>query len=365
MKLHLYFARRFLVTFLALFAAFFLMLSLFDLLEQIRRFGGTEASLEGILALTFLNVPKSVYRILPLIVIIAAIFYFLALARSSELVVARASGRSAVAMLVPPLVVAFAVGAAAVAFVNPIVAATLKQYEVLANRYTTGGEATLSLSREGLWLRQSGEDGQTVIRATGSNLNGTVLTGTTFLKLDPEGRPERRLEAARAELGPGVWTLTGVKDWPLAASDNPERDATTHATLTVPSDLTADEILDSFGDPAAVPIWELPAFIARLEAAGFSARIHRVWYHVEMSLPVLLAAMVLVAAGFTMRHNRFGHTGLMVLFALGCGFTLYFIRNFAQVLGENGQIPVLLAAWTPAVATLLLPIGLILHLEDG
>ncbi len=51
--------------------------------------------------------------------------------------------------------------------------------------------------------------------------------------------------------------------------------------------------------------------------------------------------------------------------ALGLGFTLYFIRNFAQILGENGQIPVLLAAWGPPVAAVLLPLGLLLHLEDG
>ena len=82
-------------------------------------------------------------------------------------------------------------------------------------------------------------------------------------------------------------------------------------------------------------------------------------------MPVFLAAMVLAGASFTMRHTRFGRTGLMVLMALGLGFALYFVRNFAQVLGENGQIPVMLAAWGPPVAALLLPAGLLLHLEDG
>ena len=85
----------------------------------------------------------------------------------------------------------------------------------------------------------------------------------------------------------------------------------------------------------------------------------------ELSLPLLLAAMVLVGAGFTMRHTRFGRTGLMVMLALGMGFSLYFIRNFAQILGENGQIPILLAAWGPPIAALLLPLGLLLHWEDG
>ena len=41
------------------------------------------------------------------------------------------------------------------------------------------------------------------------------------------------------------------------------------------------------------------------------------------------------------------------------------LRNFGQVLGENSQIPVLLAAWTPPIACSLAALGLILHLEDG
>jgi lipopolysaccharide export system permease protein len=57
--------------------------------------------------------------------------------------------------------------------------------------------------------------------------------------------------------------------------------------------------------------------------------------------------------------------GLKVLFAVIAGFGLYYIRNFAQILGESGQIPVALAAWAPPVAALLLALGIILHLEDG
>ena len=85
----------------------------------------------------------------------------------------------------------------------------------------------------------------------------------------------------------------------------------------------------------------------------------------ELALPLLLMAMVLVGAGFTMRHARSGNTGVMVLLAIVSGFAIFLLRNFAQVLGENGQIPVLLAAWSPPVAAILLSVTLLLHLEDG
>jgi lipopolysaccharide export system permease protein len=363
MRLHLYFARRYLATFLAVFAAFFLILALFDMLEQIRRYGNDGVTFGGLLALTFLNVPKSIYRIIPLITIIASIFYFLSLARSSELVVARASGRAIGTTLMAPVTVALLIGIVSVAVLNPIVAATMARYQTVADDFREE-RSTLSVSREGLWLRQADEDGQTVIHAARASLDGTELGEVTFLSFDSGGHPIQRIEATEAHLVTGAWQIAEARIWPLD-SDNPERDARAASELSLPSSLTPDEILDSFGEPAAISIWNLPAFIARLEAAGFSARLHRVFYQMELSLPLLMAAMTLVGAAFTMRHTRLGRTGIMVLLALSTGFALYFIRNFAQILGEQGQIPVPLAAWAPAVATLLLPIALILHLEDG
>lgn len=365
MTLHLYFARRFLKSFLSVFLIFFAILALIDLIEQIRRFGGDETGFGTLIALTILNVPESLYRILPLITILATLALFLGLARSSELVVTRASGRSALKSLIAPVTTAILIGILAVGVFNPIVAATQKQYEVLVSRIS-GVVATLSVSSEGLWLRQGSQEGQTVIHAARSNLDGTVLSDVTFLGYDRDGKPTFRIEAREAELVVGAWAITDAKEWRFdTAAAIPEVDAFETPKLSLASNLTRNQILDSFGTPSAIPIWELPGFIARLEAAGFSARIHRTFLHMELALPILLSAMVLVGAGFTMRHTRFGRTGLMVMAALGMGFTLYFIRNFASILGENGQIPVVLAAWGPPVAAALLPLGLLLHLEDG
>jgi lipopolysaccharide export system permease protein len=281
------------------------------------------------------------------------------------LVVTRAAGRSALRSLISPLLLAMLIGVFAVAVGNPIVAATQKQYETMTNRLS-GEASTLSVSAEGLWLRQGTREGQTVIRANRADLDGTVLLDVTFLGYDAEGRPTYRIEAERAELTPGAWSITNAKEWRFDTDALiPEVDSFETPKMSLASNLTRSQIRDSFGTPSAIPIWELPGFIARLEAAGFSARVHRTFLHMELALPILLAAMVLVGAGFTMRHTRFGRTGAMVLMALGLGFSLYFIRNFAAILGENGQIPIILAAWGPPVAAVLLPAGLLLHLEDG
>ena len=366
MTLHFYFGRKFLRSFFSVFFVFFGILALTALIDQIRKFGGNEeASFTMMMGLAILSVPEDLYRILPLIMILATLALFLGLARSSELVVTRASGRSALRSLIAPLILAVLIGIVGVAAMNPIVAATQKQYEAQSARLS-GASATLSVSAEGLWLRQGTPDGQTVIRAARSNLDGTELFGVTFLGYDGEGLPTYRIEAESARLVVGAWSIANAKEWRFDTDTLvPEVDSFETAQMSLASNLTRNQILDSFGTPSSIPIWELPKFIKGLEAAGFSARSHRTFLHMELATPLLLAAMVLVGAGFTMRHTRVGRTGLMVLSALGLGFFLYFVRNFAAILGENGQIPILMAAWFPPLAALFLPLGLLLHLEDG
>lgn len=369
MKLHLYFAWKYLKAFAGIAFVLGVVIALLDMVEQLRRFDASEIALAGAMELALLSMPQALYRIFPLLAILATIALFLNLARTSELVVTRAAGRSALRALAAPVAVALLIGAAGVAILNPIVAATLARYEARAAEFSSEGGSVLSISAEGLWLRQGGESGQTVIRAARANADGTILHGVTFLEFAPPGDGSalgavRRIEAGSAQLTPGQWQLTGAKVWPLDRP-NPEADATTVAQLTVPTTLTPDQIRDSFGTPASVPIWELPARIESLTQAGFSARLHRVWFQMELALPLFLAGMVMIGAGFTMRHTRFGRTGQMVMLALAMGFGIYFIRNFAQILGENGQIPVALAAWSPPVAAILLSLGLLLHLEDG
>lgn len=366
MKLGLYLARRFLLSVAIVAGVFAGILLLIDMVEQIRRFSGNpDVGLGLALQISALNLPAGLYRILPLVVMLGAVAMFLALARSSELVVIRAAGRSAIRALVAPAVAAIVLGVAAVGLLNPMVAATARVADDLAASLArTGGQSVLSLSQEGLWLRQGSAEGQTVIRAARANLDGTHLFGVTFLTFAPDGQPVSRIEAEEAVLTRGAWTLSRIKEWPLATA-NPETSATRTNSRSLPTDLTADRIRESFSAPDAVAIWDLPAFIVGLERAGFSAQKHRVWLQRELALPLTLAAMVLLAAGFTMRHVRFGRSGTMVLMAVLAGFAMFFLRNFAQVLGENGQIPVALAAWAPPAVALMASLGLLLHLEDG
>lgn len=366
MILDRYFARRFLQAFGLISAVFLTLIMLIDMIEQLRRFEDFDVGFAQLFQLTLLNAPQAISEILPLIMILSTIVLFVGLARSSELVVTRAIGRSGLRALVAPVIVAIVIGGLAVSTLNPLVAATSNRYETLSETFRAGGPAVLSLSGEGLWLRQGNQDGQSVIHATGFAEDNTItLLDVTILTYAPNGGPVREIRAKQAVLQDKAWVMKDAKVWPLVGRVNPESNAMIHEELRIPTSLTQDRVRESLGRSSGISVYDLPETIGALRDAGFSTRRHEVWLQSELARPLFLVAMVLVGAAFTMRHTRFGGTGMAVLASVLLGFALYFMRNFAQILGENGQIPVMFSAWAAPIASVFLALGLLLHAEDG
>lgn len=364
--LYAYVGRRFLGTLGTALAVVLALVFLLDLVEQLRRASDSPAGVEQVLTLVLLHTLPVAISTLPFVFMLASMACFARLARSSELVVTRAAGLSAWRIVAAPVLAASVLGLVALAVLNPIAASMLQRFETLEARYLRGQESLLSISREGLWLRQADTDGQTVIRALRADPSGERLYDVSFFDYSLDNSLTGRIEAVEAELIRGAWILTEARAWRFApgrAAQPPRQ--TRHERLELPTDLTRDRILESFASPDAIGFWDMPDFIATLKASGFSALRHEMHYQRELAKPLLFAAMVLLGAAFSMRHARAGGLGWMLLGATLTGFALFFISDITQALGASGAIPTLIAAWVPPTAAALLAIGLILHMEDG
>ncbi len=353
---------RFLGGFLRVFAIFAGILVLVGTIDQLSSLR-TGQGVGRAFYLAVLDQTRGIFTILPLVVAIASVSVFVGLARTSELVVVRAAGRSGLHFLIAPVLGALMIGVLAVSIFDPIAAATGKLYRLETRNQ--GSSAVFSVTGGAVWLRQGDGAAQSVIKAAQVSNDGLTYEDVSFFTFDESGNPVSRIEADRAHLGDKAWDLTGARRWDLRAQ-NPAVSAMQLPDGTqLATDLNIEKLTRGFGAPSDISFWALPSYIADLENSGFSARSYRVWLQMELALPLTLAVMVLIAAGFTMRHARAGKTGQMVLFALLAAFAIFFLRSFAQVLGQNGQIPAFLAAWGAPIAAALLAISLLLHLEDG
>ena len=364
MLLHLYFAGKFVRNFIVALSIFTIFMLLIDITEQLRKFAVSTDFIE-IFFLALLNLPSSVYQVLPLIIILSSASIFLSLARNSELIIFRAAGKSSVSMLITPAFFSFLIGVVAISFINPIVAATSKQYENAKAKLVDGQETTISIGNEGLWLRQADKKGHTVIRAKRANSDATELYDATLIKLSEEKLPIQRIEAKILTLQESVWIAKNTIIWPITYGVNSQSHIQERSIVEIPTSLKMEQISDQFGDPSTISVWSLPDFITQLEQAGFSAKRYSVWLQSELSKPIFLLAMMLISAAFCMRQNNFKGTSLNVLTAVIVGFLLFYAKNFVLILGINGQLPAFIAAWGPPFAALFISLGLFLNREEG
>ncbi len=366
LTLSAYIARVFSMAVLAMLLALSGLVSLFDFIELLRRSATKPDATFGIVAqIAALRLPYVSMQILPFAVLLGGILAFWRLTRSSELIVARASGVSAWGFLAAPLGCAILLGAVATGVVSPLSSAMLGRAESLDNAYLRTSGGPLALSGGQLWLRQSDREldpqGVAILHAHSVTLRGDTLAArdVSVFRLDGADRLLSRIESAQATLGQGRWLLEGARR--MTADHLPELVGTT----SLPTDLTVSRVQDSFASPDTLSVWSLPDFIGLLERSGFSAIRHRLRFQELLALPLLAGTMALVAAGFSMRPTRRGGVGRMIGSGVAAGFALFLVSKVASEFGQSGTLPAELAAWAPAGAGLMLAVSLLLHLEDG
>jgi lipopolysaccharide export system permease protein len=79
----------------------------------------------------------------------------------------------------------------------------------------------------------------------------------------------------------------------------------------------------------------------------------------------MLAAMVLLAAAFSLRFFRFGGVQKMVLGGVGSGFFLYVLSKVTEDLSKAELMHPMAAAWLPVLVGGLTGFVALLYQEDG
>ena len=358
--LSFYFGRQFLAGLAATFLLMLVLLYLFDAVELMRRAAGkAEATPPIVLRMAAYQLAGLALKLLPFATLFGAMWTFSRLSRANELVVARGLGVSVWQFMMPALAISLMVGVLAVTLLNPVAAALTARYERLEAKYLRGQDSLLAIAPTGPWLRQADEHGQAVITARQVSGPGIALDQVIVFLYSGTDKFEGRIDAARGRLEDGHWLFEDV----LITA--PDRTPESHPSYRLPTSLTLKRIQDGFASPASMSFWALPGFIRLLEQAGFSPTRHRLHWHALLSVPVLLCTMVLIAAPFSLRFARRGGTGLLIGAGALTGFGLYVASDVVLAFGLSGQLPALLAAWTPALISVALGIALLLHLEDG
>ena len=355
-----YFAGRFLVSAVGVFASIFVLLVLVDYIEMVRKTSGLASASAITVAQTSLyRVPQLLEKLMPFCVLIGAMTCYLALSRRLELVVARAAGVSAWQFISPALASSIILGTLATVAYNPM-SANLRELSKRMEAELFGSAPGGGIQdASGFWLNQINADGQSIINAARSEQQGVRLTGLTVFRFDPKLQFEERIEAREATLEEGRWAFKSVRRYSL---DKPPVDQDAYYLSTT---LTPAQVRNSFSTPETVSFWQLPDYIRSSESSGFATAGYRLQYHKLIAQPFLLAAMVMLAASVSLRFFRMGGVQKMVLSGVGAGFLLYVLSKVTEDLSKAELMHPIAAAWLPVCVGGLTGFLALLYQEDG
>jgi lipopolysaccharide export system permease protein len=358
--LWIYLTRRYLVTLAQVLVAIMVIVFLVDFTEYARRAGGIEGYTTAVgLYFSAMRLPFIVMLVWPMVVLFAAMGALHSLNRRSELVIARASGLSAWQFLAPICLASFLVGVFAVTVINPLSAYCLEQVKVLETTLRGWDPGAADRAAERPWLRQTTDEGVTIIGAGRTANRGLLLGDAVFLRFDNEGTLFARYDARSATLSDGAWKLENARK----ISVDQQREFV--GSVEIKSSLRPEHVEERFADHQTIPVYELPRKIAVANALGIPAHRFSMHFHSLIALPALMVAMTLIAATVSLRFNRMGQLTAMILGGILAGFLLYVALVVFTAFGNVGFVAPVLAAWVPVVAALFFGVTFLLYTEDG
>ncbi|HKY17967.1 MAG TPA: LPS export ABC transporter permease LptG [Rhizomicrobium sp.] len=357
--LYRYLAVQFLTGFAVIYAIFLTLAFSIDIVDLLNRTANHNVPTATVVGMAVLQLPNLGQKMLPFAILLGGVFTFVRLSRSRELVATRAAGISAWDFLLPPLTVAVFIGVFVVTLFTPVAAKMFSEFAGLEARYVKGEESQLSVSINGLWLRQGDESQQSVIHALRVARQGEHLENVLVLLYGANDRFTGRIDAKSADLKDGFWILQD--SWVSDTKGVPVH----HDKYRLPTTLTAEQIIESSASPDTLSFWDLPGYIRAAQAAGFSATRYQLYLYTLYALPALFAAMVFMAASFSLRLGREGGMMKVIMLSAASGFGVFFFQDLTMVLGRSGAVPTLLAATAPALASILIGMTLIFSQEDG
>ena len=359
-----YLSKQLLFSFLGVLLMVMGIVLLFEVVELLRRTSGRDDAGFGlVMEMALMKLPKTLELVFPFVMMIAAMITFWRVSKSNEFVIIRAAGVSIWGFLAPVLLTTFVVGVVNVAVINPISARMNEIYETLDYRFKTRNPKAVLFSEKGLWLREAiDEDRFLVLQAKSvrQEKDELLMLGVTILEMGRNAQLLKNIQAFAATLKGKTFELADVKVYEAG------KPVKTVNNVKYKTELTVERIKENFVPPEAISFWNLPETIHFYEKSGFSAQKHRLRYLSLLASPSLLCAMVLVAAVFALRpNNRRGGVMYLIVGGISTGFVVYFMSQLIYAFGVNGDIPGLLAVWTPTLIVAMMSIAVLLHLEDG
>jgi len=339
----LYLLRRFFYFFFLILAAFIFLFETFNFFERL-----DDIARHRIAFITVVNyfrflIPYLVYQLSPLAALVSVLVTLGILSKNNEIVAFKASGISLYRLAAPLLLAGLAIAATLLILDETYLPYANQRQDALYNQIK--GRPPQTYTRPQRWI--FGENSK-VYNYDLFDPSERLFGGLTVVELDPATfQMKRRVFATRAHWldTQKTWLLESgwVRDFSDGTITRYEPfNVTTLGELVEPPSYFHREVIQAF----QMSWTELRKYMESLRHAGFDVSTLNVQWHKKLAYPLIAPISMMLAIPFAILVGNRGAIGGVAL-GVGIGISYWAVAALFEAMGGIGQLPPLLAAWSP------------------
>ena len=323
-----------------IFLALGIVLNLF---EEIEFFKNLDQSLMTPFLLSLTFVPTLVIELLPFIIFLASMFFFLQLKSSRDLLSIKIFGYSNLKIILVLASFAFILGVIVLVAINPVTAALVKYYETEKAQYANDVDHLISINKNGVWIKENDDFGYKIINA--EELKGEILKKISIYIFDNNNKILKRLESESALITDSPWIMKNTTIYDLIDNSQSKK----LKSYSFETNQVLEKINSLYRNLNTISFIDLVTNYDELNKKGYSKKLLNEKINKFTSLPVFLFLMVILASIFTVGSIKEKQNFYYVLVSILISVIIYYFKDLSIALGQTNKIGLTLSIWIPVI----------------
>ena len=292
--------------------------------------------------LSFLKSPNTIKNILPISILISSVITFIKWRQNNYFVIVRTIGISLKKTVFFPCVLVLFLGLLSLIFLHPLANFSNNKYKTLEKKYFGYKVVeSVSLSKNGIWIRKKNADGFLIIKAQNITKNKETLNNVEIFRFDNNSNFINKIIADTASLHENMLLLKRGQNFDPKIT-NKSFDS---FKIQLSNKFNTFNLNSEFA--VNMSLVELYNYISLMKKLGVNYSNHLTHLLKELLQPILMISMILICAPLILKNNERKFPLTIMCLTILIGFIIYFLVDFMYVLGSMEKLNPFIASIGP------------------
>ena len=317
---------------------------LLNLFEEIEFFKNLDVGYNLPFLMTAMFIPNLLIKFLPFVIFIAAMWYFVSIKSSKDLLTLKVFGFSNLKIILILGLTAFAFGVLVIFALNPITSAMIKYYEQTKSNYSRDTDHLVTINRNGVWIKETQQNQLILINA--QRLENNFLIDVSLDILSEDHVLLKRIEAKKADVTENLWKLDQSKVYDFTNTVKGKFESVD--TIEFNSFYNLVKLNSLYKNLDTISFLDIIIEYRELILRGYEKSTISEKINTFLALPFFLVLMIFLASIFTINNRNINNINYTLIAVLSCAI-IYYMKDVSFALGKSNRLSPEMSVWIPII----------------